>query len=190
MKLLTKRGLSDEALADLRHSVGSVDSVDSSTSTKLTSGPSLLERAVAIALAAGLSEEQGASFTGVSVDTFRSISSRTAVADLVNKAQAALALSPEQRIARAIPAVIDKKIRILYTSQDDKLTSQVGTEFLDRHFGKPVQTVNSLSATIQANISVDELDSRMAALTKRLEAIQSQKNRLRDSTLVEALPSS
>lgn len=186
MKLLSKNLTADE-LFSLANTAESTPSTAESPTKLSSDGPTLLERAVALALASGLNEEQAASLTNVSVANFRDLASRPVVADLVNKAQAALTLSPEQRIARAIPAVIDKKLRALHTSKDDKLVSAIGTELLDRHFGKPVQTVNSFGATIQATTSVEELDARLAAINNRLKVLDSAKSKMKNgSILVEA----
>ncbi len=145
-------------------------------------GHSQLDKAIALATACGLSEQQTAEFLGVGQQLVADYKATQKVSDLINQASASAGLSPEQRIARVIPSVVDLKIKGLLTSKDEKLRSAIGTELLDRHFGKPVQTTQSFGVNVTASTTLEELDNKIEASKQRIKQIEDSRNKLKQST--------
>jgi hypothetical protein len=139
-------------------------------------------KAVALAIVAGLNEHQGSAFVGCTEQQFRDLRDTSKCSELVAQASASATLSPEQRIARAIPTVVDKKIRVLLTSKDEKTVMAVGTELMDRHYGKPIQTTQSFGMNIMAHTSLEDLQAKQKAVTDRLAQIERSRRLLKDST--------
>lgn len=98
--------------------------------------------------------------------------------DLVLKVQLALGQSSEQRIANAVNMAIDVKIRALSDSTNKRDQLATSTEILDRHMGKPVQTVASIAMTIKGSKSIKEVDSKFDALMQRLQHLEDKKRLL------------
>jgi hypothetical protein len=138
-------------------------------------------RAVALSIVSGLNDQQAADFLDMELHEVRQYKENKHVVDLVNQASASASISPENRIARVIPTVIDKKIRTLLTSKDDKLVMAVGTELMDRHFGKPIQTTQSFGVNVMTHTSLEDLASRQSAVTERLAQIEKQRLALKDA---------
>lgn len=127
---------------------------------------------------AGLNNEHMAMLLGVNESSI-DIAKQTGVfSDLYNQAIACLSLTGEQRIAKAIPLVLDKKMKILTSSKDEKLVSQVGSEFLDRHYGKATQTVQTIGTTLQVSTTLEDIESKTSAVLTRLAKLESSRNKL------------
>lgn len=99
-----------------------------------------------------------------------------------------MGLSAEQRIARSIQTVIDKKLRLLQVSKDEKLVDKVGTELLERQFGKAVQTTQSISVSLQGSTTLDELVHKQKAVDERLAKLSADKQKLLRSTTQKSEP--
>jgi hypothetical protein len=139
---------------------------------------SYLEKCIAVLVAMGLSDSQISKILQVSEPRLESLKALPSIALTVLDIQVALSLSPEQRIANAINTALDKKMKLMLTSDDDKLVNSIADSFLDRQFGKATQMIQSTSVTISASTNQTELDRRLDAVKSRLALLDSQKNKL------------
>ncbi len=140
------------------------------------------QKAVALCLALGLSTAQASKFLNVKPLDLERFKQTSKAADLANELQVAVSYSPEQRIAASVTHVLDRKIKILHTSKDDRLVNAVGTEILERQFGKAIQMTQSVSVSLTQNSSVEEVDAKMNAAMARLKQLEANQKRLIHST--------
>lgn len=140
-----------------------------------------LEKCIAVLIAIGLSDGQISKILQVSESRLENLKLLSSISTAVLDIQVALSLSPEQRIANAINTALDKKINIMLTSDDDKLVDKIASDFLDRHYGKATQMIQSTQVTISATTNQSELDRRLDAVNSRLALLDSQKRKLVDS---------
>ena len=143
---------------------------------------------VASLLACGLGEQQISAISGLQPSEVRGYRDQDSVAHLVNQIHSMMGLSAEQRIARSIQTVIDKKLRLLQVSKDEKLVDKVGTELLERQFGKAVQTTQSISVSLQGSTTLDELVHKQKAVDERLAKLSADKQKLLRSTTQKSEP--
>lgn len=137
-----------------------------------------LEKAIAVMVAIGLSDGQISKILQISEQRLEVLKTLSSISTAVLDIQVALSLSPEQRIANAINTALDKKLGIMLTSDDDKLVDKIASDFLDRHYGKATQMIQSTQVTISANTNQTELDRRLDAVKGRLALLDTQKSKL------------
>jgi len=146
-----------------------------------------LEKATAVLVAQGMSDQQIHEAICVDLPKIEELRASERVTDTVLRIQVALSMSPEQRIANSVNAAIDAKIRLLNETEDEKIKNAVSTDIMDRHFGKPAQTINTTSMSITANVSGSELDTRMSALMEKLKALEDKRKRIEESRAASTL---
>jgi hypothetical protein len=136
----------------------------------------VLAKAVAVLAAVGLSSEQIATALGLSWTKVEVLRQSETVIDMVLGVQVAMSMSPEQRLAAAVNMAIDVKMKQL-ASEDEKVKGAASTEILDRVQGKPVQTTQSLSVSVNLQ-SKGNVDSKLQALNERLARLTEKRNKL------------
>jgi hypothetical protein len=72
-------------------------------------------------------------------------------------------------------------MKILLTSDDDKLVDKVADSFLDRHWGKATQMIQSVGVTISASADQGSLDKKLDAVNLRLSQLKEQRSKLTNS---------
>jgi len=142
---------------------------------------SMLEKSIAVLVAIGLSDCHISKILQISELRLETIKKIDSVATAILDIQVAMSLSPEQRVANAINTALDKKIKIMLTSDDDKLVNTIADSFMDRQYGKATQMIQSTSVTISATTNQTELDRRLNAVNSRLALLDGQKKKLVDA---------
>jgi len=142
---------------------------------------SLLEKTIAVLVATGLSDSQISKILTISEERLGVLKKLHSISVAVLDIQVALSLSPEQRIANAINTALDKKLKLMMTSDDDKLVDKIASDFLDRQYGKATQMIQSTSVSISANANQSDVDRKLAAVNERLGMLQSQRKKLTDT---------
>ena len=141
----------------------------------------MLEKSIAVLVAIGLSDCHISKILQISELRLETIKKIDSVATAILDIQVAMSLSPEQRVANAINTALDKKIKIMLTSDDDKLVNTIADSFMDRQYGKATQMIQSTSVTISATTNQTELDRRLNAVNSRLALLDGQKKKLVDA---------
>ncbi len=138
----------------------------------------LLVKACSVLFALGLADSQVAEALDIPEGRSTLVRSLSESQDLVLKIQLALGMSAEQRIANAVNLALDVKIKALSDESDKKSQLATSTEILDRHMGKPVQTMASIAVTLKSNRSLPEINKNFDALLARLNALESKRQLL------------
>lgn len=136
---------------------------------------------IAALTAIGLSATQIAKSVSLDIARVELIQGLGECSDLVCSIQLALSLSSEQRISASVNAAIDTKMRLLATTQDEKLRNTIATDLLDRNFGKATQMIQTVGVNITRNVGVDELDTKLSAMQSRLQALESKRRAITES---------
>jgi hypothetical protein len=142
---------------------------------------------IAALTAIGLSASQIAKSVGIDVARVELIQGLGECSDLVCSIQLALSLSSEQRISASVNAAIDTKMRLLATTQDEKLRNAIATDLLDRNFGKATQMIQTVGVNVTRSVGTEELDSKLTAMQNRLGALEAKRKAITESLRASAL---
>ena len=150
---------------------------------------SLLAKSIAVLVALGLADSQIAKILGTSDSRVEVVKGMADVSSAVLDIQVALSVTPEQRIANAVNTALDKKMKLMLTSDDEKLVDKIANDFLDRHWGKPTQMIQSVGVTISTTTDQKSLDKKLEAVNTRLQQLKDQRSKLTNARpLIDVTP--
>lgn len=149
---------------------------------------SLLGKCVAVLVALGLADSQIAQILAEPIVRIEILKQSTEVVDTIIEIQSALTLSSEQRIANAVNSAIDYKLRLMHATSDEKLKDKIASDFMDRHFGKATQMVQTVVANITTNASASDLDNKIDAAMARIATLNARKDKLLSAKNVTPIP--
>ena len=131
--------------------------------------------------AQGLPAEQIAEMLDVSDAMVDVVTSSDEGASMVILLQNSFNEDPKQRLKRISHIAIDKQMKVLLTSTDDKVIAQISEKLLDRAEGKAIQTIENRNLNV--NVDASKIDDQLDAQTARLNALKDMEQKLLASQL-------
>ncbi len=104
-------------------------------------------------------------------------------ADMVVRLQATMFPDTRSRLTRLSNVALDKKTKILLTSQNEALVNTVATDILDRVLGKATQVTESRNFNFNAS-DMESLDRAIASQGEKLKKLDEIELRLRSAQVV------
>jgi hypothetical protein len=129
--------------------------------------------------AQGFPAEDIAKKVSVSETVVDVVLTSTEGASQVIRLQNTLYPNTKDRVGRIANLALDKQIRLLLNSTDDKLVYAVSEKLLDRAMGRAVQTVETKNLNL--NVDVTQIDKQIEAQMDRIKSLESMSERLKKS---------